>query len=157
MENKQGHENDFYNIGAMGCAQSIAFGISLQEKEKKVFVFDGDGAVLMQMGAFATIGHYAPEGFHHIIFDNQAHDSTGGQPTCSDTVKFNEIAVASGYKAGRIVETKEELEKVFPLFKKEKGPSLLVVKVKKGARGNLGRPVNLPVEYKKDFMKSVLD
>ena len=68
-------EHDFYNIGAMGCAQSIALGIALQKKDRKVFVFDGDGSVLMQMGGLATIGHYLPKNFYHIIFDNEAHDS----------------------------------------------------------------------------------
>jgi phosphonopyruvate decarboxylase len=157
IDKKQGHESDFYNIGAMGCAQSIALGIALQKKDKKVLVFDGDGAVLMQMGSITTAGHYTPKNFYHIIFDNQAHDSTGGQPTCSDTVNFIEVALACGYKTGEIVKTKEELEKVFPKFKKGKGPSILVVKVKKGARSDLGRPTKTPIEYKLDFMKSLLD
>ena len=154
---KQHMDHDFYNIGAMGCAQSIALGIALQQKKKKVFVFDGDGAVLMQTGAVATIGHYAPSNFYHVIFDNSAHDSTGGQPTCSDTVNFKEIALACNYKYANIANTKQELEKSIKNLITKKGPALLVVKVKKGARKDLGRPTKTPVEHKTEFMKAIKD
>lgn len=152
---KDGFDYDFYNIGAMGCAQSIALGVALEKKDKRVFVFDGDGAVLMQMGALATIGHCHPENFYHIIFDNNAHDSTGGQPTVSDTVDFVKIALACNYKSGKIVRNKKDLEKTLKELKK--GPTLIVVKVKKGARKDLGRPTMSPVEHKKHFMKYVVD
>ena len=79
---------DFYTVGSMGCSASIANSIALQKSGKKVFVFDGDGAVIMQMGALATIGHYKAKNLYHIVFDNAAHDSTGGQPTVSDTINF---------------------------------------------------------------------
>lgn len=145
--------HDFYNIGGMGCAQSIAFGIALNKKNKKVFVFDGDGSVLMQMGALATIGHYSPENFYHIIFDNRAHDSTGGQPTCSDTVCFDKVAVACNYRSVQVVDDKKSLEQVVEKIAERKGPSMLIVKVKKGARENLGRPVLTPKECKEKFMR----
>jgi phosphonopyruvate decarboxylase len=89
---KKDCQHDFYNIGAMGCAQSIAFGIALQHPKKSIIVFDGDGSLLMQLGALATIGHYKPKNLFHIVFDNTAHDSTGGQPTCADTVSFENVA-----------------------------------------------------------------
>jgi len=149
---KQGYQKDFYNIGAMGCTQSIALGIVLQKRDKKIFVLDGDGSVLMEMGALATIGHYSPENFHHIVFDNQAHDSTGGQPTCSDTVQFDRVALACNYKYAKVVEKKMALIKAIRECKREKGPSMLVVKVEKGAREDLGRPPKTPVEYKKNLM-----
>lgn len=145
--------HDFYNIGAMGCAQSIALGIALNKKDKKIFVFDGDGSVLMQMGGLATIGHYQPENFYHIVFDNQAHDSTGGQPTCSDTVSFNEIAKACNYKSAQVVEDKKSIENTVKNMLKNKGPSMLIIKVKKGARNNLGRPTMSQKEHKKKFME----
>ena len=151
--NKDECSHDFYNIGAMGCAQSIALGIALNKKNKKIFVFDGDGSILMQMGALATTGHYCPENFYHIIFDNQSHDSTGGQPTCSDTVNFDKIAQGCNYKFFQIVKDLDSLTKAIKSLKVKKGPSMLIIKVKKGARKDLGRPSIPPKEHKERFMK----
>ncbi len=151
--NKEDCSHDFYNIGAMGCAQSIAFGIALNKKNKKVFVFDGDGSVLMQMGALATIGHYSPKNFYHIIFDNQSHDSTGGQPTCSNTVCFDRVAQACNYKYVKIAADVASIEKAVKNLKKKNGPSMLVIKIKKGSRNNLGRPTLPPRKHKEKFMQ----
>ena len=146
-------KHDFYNIGAMGCAQSIAFSIALNHPEKKIWVFDGDGSVLMQMGALATIGHYAPENLYHIIFDNQAHDSTGGQPTNSDTVDFDKVALACNYRSAHVIQKAEDIRKTISKLKKQKGPLMIIIKVKKGARENLGRPSIPPKKHKELFMK----
>ncbi|MHA1874272.1 MAG: phosphonopyruvate decarboxylase [Candidatus Heimdallarchaeaceae archaeon] len=151
--NKEDCSKDFYNIGAMGCTQSIALGIALNKKDKKVFVFDGDGSVLMQMGALATIGSESPENLYHIIFDNNAHDSTGGQPTHSDSVEFDKIALACRYKSVKIVEDLSSLKEEVRRIKQKPGPSMIVVKVKKGSRKDLGRPTLLPIEHKNKFMK----
>ncbi len=83
---------DFLIVGSMGCSASIAAEIVLQKPEEEVYCFDGDGAVLMQMGALSTIGSYKPKNFTHVIFDNMSHDSTGGQPTNSEYVDFAEVA-----------------------------------------------------------------
>ena len=144
---------DFYTVGGMGCAASIALGIALQKPEKEIFVFDGDGAVIMQMGSLATIGHYKPSNFNHILFDNRAHDSTGGQKTVSDTVDFEKIALACGYNEAVTVKTKTDLKKVIKKSKLTKGPKLIVVKVKKGSRKDLGRPTTSPIENKENFMR----
>ena len=149
---KSGHKNDFYTVGSMGCASSIALGISFEKKERQVIIFDGDGAALMQMGSIATIGHYKPENLRHIIFDNNAHDSTGGQPTVSDTLKFEEIALACGYKRAVVVESRARLIDELTELKKARGPSLTVVKTRKGSRNTLGRPTTTPKENKQAFM-----
>jgi len=156
-EKKEGFELDFYNIGAMGCAQSIALGIALQKKDRSVFVFDGDGSVLMQMGSLATIGHYSPKNFYHIIFDNQAHDSTGGQPNSSESVNFEKVATACNYRFGKTVKNKDELEKIMQKIKNKKGPGIIIINVEKGSRKNLRRPTMTPVEHKKYFMKYLED
>lgn len=148
----QDHNKDFLTVGSMGCSASIANGIALQKPEKQVFVFDGDGAVVMQMGALATIGHYKPKNLYHIIFDNNAHDSTGGQPTVSDTLNFEQIALACGYKAAKTVEKKADLEEAIKKMKSSNGPQMLIVKVNKGARKDLGRPTTTPIENKEGFM-----
>jgi phosphonopyruvate decarboxylase len=97
---KQGHEKDFLTVGSMGHASSIAVGIALFKGKRQVYCLDGDGSVIMHMGAMATCGQNAPSNFKHIIFNNGVHDSVGGQPTDagSSTFSFTEIAKACGYK-----------------------------------------------------------
>ncbi len=147
--------HDFYTVGSMGCAASIAFGVSLQKPNKKVFVFDGDGSIIMQLGSLATIGHYKPSNFNHIIFDNRAHDSTGGQKTVSKTVDFKQIALSCGYKNVKEVKDKKELIDYLKKIDSYSGPNMIIIKVAKGARKNLGRPTTTPVENKKNFMRFI--
>jgi phosphonopyruvate decarboxylase len=150
--NGQGHDKDFLTVGSMGCSVSIANGIALSNIKKPIFVFDGDGAVIMQMGALATIGHYKPKNLYHIIFDNESHDSTGGQPTVSSTLDFEKIALACGYNGAKTLKTKDEIKIAIKDIKTKCGPQMLVVKVNKGARKDLGRPTSTPIENKKAFM-----
>lgn len=149
---RSGKPRDFYTVGSMGCASAIAFGVALNS-DKPVFIFDGDGAALMQMGSFATIGHYQPRNLYHIVFDNNCHDSTGGQPTVSNTVDFKQIALACGYKTARTVQTQQELIAAIKGIEDSEGPGLIVAKVRKGARKDLGRPTTTPIENKGEFMK----
>ncbi len=144
---------DFYTVGSMGCSASIANSIALQKPEKKIFIFDGDGAVLMQMGALSTIGHYKAKNLYHVIFDNTCHDSTGGQPTVSSTVDFKQIALSCGYRNAIKIETKDALIKTVKETKEKQGPNLFIVKVNKGARQDLGRPTTTPIENKEAFMQ----
>lgn len=151
LRNEQAY--DFYTVGSMGCASSIAHAVALAKKDRRVFVFDGDGAALMQLGALSTIGHYPADNFYHIIFDNQAYDSTGEQPTVSDTVDFEKIALACGYKSAKTTRTKQELQIALNQLKIVQGPHMLIVKVKKGARKELGRPKSKPIENKEAFIR----
>ena len=144
---------DFYTVGGMGCASSIALGIALQRPDRNVVVFDGDGAALMQMGSMATMGHYRPANLTHILFDNEAHDSTGGQMTVSGTVNFEKIARACGYRYAKVVTLEKELVLALEEMKSLEGPRMLVVQVEKGARQELGRPTTTPVKNKKEFMR----
>jgi len=142
----------FYNIGSMGCSSSIGLSIALN-REEKVILFDGDAATIMQMGALTTIGKYSPPNLLHIIFDNQAHESTGGQPTNASVVNFVNVALACNYKSGLIVKTKEELLNSLKNLENKEGPNLIILKIKMGSRSNLQRPNKNPVEYKGEFMK----
>jgi len=90
-------ENQFYMIGSMGCASSLGLGLALSQPDRRVYVLDGDGALLMRMGALATIGYQRPENLVHILLDNQCHESTGGQSTVAHSVEFCSIAAACGY------------------------------------------------------------
>ncbi|MDY6934152.1 MAG: phosphonopyruvate decarboxylase [Spirochaetota bacterium] len=143
---------DFYTVGSMGCSASVALGIALQKPQRNIFIFDGDGAVLMQMGSLATIGHYKPKNLKHVIFDNASHDSTGGQPTVSSTVNFKEIALSCGYINATEVKTREELIIECKKMKDEEGPNLLVVNINRGSRKDLGRPTTSPIQNKITFM-----
>jgi len=152
QEMAQGHDKDFLTVGSMGHASSIALGIALQKPQQQVYCFDGDGAAIMHMGAFATIGKAKPHNFRHIIFNNFAHDSVGGQPTAADAIDLPAIALANGYLAAFRAETEVEIIEHLQKIKAQPGPVLLEIRCNKGARDNLGRPTRTPLENKKDFM-----
>ena len=103
------------------------------------------------MGALSTISSLRPKNFRHIVFNNFAHDSVGGQPTAAFNINIPEIAKANGYKDAFSAETKDEIIEKFNKIKGMSGPVLLEVKVNKGAREDLGRPTKTPIENKKDF------
>ncbi len=145
------HRKDFYMVGSMGCAASIGFAIALQKKERKVIVLDGDGALIMQMGSLATIGYESPSNLIHIVFDNESHDSTGGQPTVSPSLNIKEIALNCNYKNAEIVISKKQLIHELEKIKNIEGPSLLVLKVNQGSRKDLGRPKNTFIKLKNNF------
>ncbi|MFQ6041273.1 MAG: phosphonopyruvate decarboxylase [Candidatus Poribacteria bacterium] len=148
--------NQLYVVGSMGCASSIALGVALYQPEKKVIVLDGDGAALMRLEAMASIGHYRPSNLLHVIFDNESHESTGGQATLSPTVQFIEIAAACGYRSSVKVFTPGKLSDIIQQSLAEKGPHLIHVKVKRGSDPSLGRPTVTPVQVKERFMKLIL-
>jgi phosphonopyruvate decarboxylase len=147
----ESHEKDFLMVGSMGCASSFAAEIALQKPDRSVYIFDGDGAVIMSEGSLSTIGHYSPKNLFHIVFDNDSYESTGGQPTTASTVNFEQLALANGYKHTRSVETNENLITTFQEMDSLKGPKMLIVKVAKGARKELGRPTTTPIQNKKAF------
>lgn len=144
--------HDFYTVGSMGCAASIAHAVALTRPNRPVYVFDGDGALLMQLGALATIGYYQPANLTHFVFDNAAHDSTGGQPTASPAVDIVAVARACSYQAAIRVSTPEELESALT-SRRHPGPAMVVVAVEKGSRKDLGRPTTTPIENKLRFME----
>lgn len=144
---------DFYTVGSMGCASSIGLGIALSSAQKQIVIIDGDGAGLMQLGTMATIGNNKPENLVHILIDNNAHDSTGGQKTSSDTVDFEAVAKNCGYTYTCHADSEETLMKALSDIKKTKGLWFLSIQCKLGTRSNLGRPTTTPVENKIAFMK----
>ena len=149
----QGHEKDFLTVGCMGHASSLALGIALQDPSRSVYCIDGDGAMIMHMGSFAIIGKTQPPNFKHIVINNFAHDSVGGQPTAADHINIPQIAVGNGYKAAFSAHTKEEVSEAMEKIKKNVGPVLLEIQCHQGARDNLGRPTRTPIENKQDFMR----
>jgi len=145
-----GHARDFLTVGSMGHASFIALSIALQKSLLQVTCLDGDGAALMHMGSFAAIGTKKPRNYCHIVLNNGAHDSVGGQPTIAPFIDIPSVARACGYTKVYQVKTKKELIKI--LAKKNEGLTFIEVKVKKGARKDLGRPKSSPQENKEAFM-----
>jgi len=146
-------KNQLYVVGSMGCAAGIGFGIQHVRPKQRVIVLDGDGAALMKMGTITTIGHYKPEQFIHIILDNEAYESTGGQHSVSPSVNFCKIAAACGYLQCYRTDTENDLLNIIRSAKKLSGPSLIHVKVSSGSASDLGRPTLKPYQVKERFMK----
>ena len=152
----QGHERDFLTVGSMGHASQIALGIAMAKPDRKVWCFDGDGAAIMHMGSMAIVANKAPKNYVHVVFNNGAHDSVGGQPTVGLKIDLPAVAKAVGYKAAITVTSKDELEKELSTLNSQLstlgGPVLLEVKVKTGNRKDLGRPTSTPIHNKESFM-----
>lgn len=149
----QGHERDFLTVGSMGHASQIALGIALEKKDRKVWCFDGDGATIMHMGSLAIVASKKPSNYIHVVFNNGAHDSVGGQPTVGLKIDLPAVAKAVGYNATYSVSTKEQLQKLLQdISSAKQGPVLLEIKVKKGNRKDLGRPTTTPIENKEALM-----
>ncbi len=148
----QGHERDFLTVGSMGHASQIALGIALAQPERRVWCFDGDGATIMHMGSMAIVGNKSPKHYVHVVFNNGAHDSVGGQPTVGLKIDLPAIAKAVGYKAAYSEDNKIDLEAILRNTNGFESPTLLEVKVKKGNRKDLGRPTTTPIQNKEALM-----
>ena len=149
----QGHERDFLTVGSMGHASQIALVIALEKTDRRVCCFDGDGAALMHLGSVAIIADKAPENFVHVIFNNGAHDSVGGQPTVGLKVNLAGIAKAAGYKDAVSVTTADDLGSALKALKTMRGPVLLEVRVHRGNRKDLGRPTTTPIQNRDALME----
>ena len=153
----QGHERDFLTVGSMGHASQIALGMALAQPGRRVWCFDGDGATVMHMGSLAIVADKAPRNLIHVVFNNGAHDSVGGQPTVGLKIDLPAVAKAVGYRAAYSVEDKATLAVVLSEAKDLAGPVLIEVKVRKGNRKDLGRPTTTPVQNKEALMAFLKD
>ncbi len=147
-----GHQRDFLTVGGMGHASQIASGIALARPERTVVCLDGDGAVLMHAGALAISADCA--NLLHIVLNNAAHDSVGGQPTKGNVLHFDDMACVFGYRhADYAISAGELSEKLTRMLKRSEGSALLEVRCQRGARKDLGRPDRSPRQNKSDFMQ----
>jgi len=144
----------FYMIGSMGLASSIGLGIALKDTGRKVFVFDGDGNILMNLGSLTTIGSLKPKNLIHVIFDNSVHESTGSQPTNTNFVSIEKIAKTCNYNHTFTTKTKNDFEKILRKIKKLNGPIMIVVKIQKSNNKKSPRINYEPIEIKERFMLS---
>ncbi len=148
----QGHQYDFLTVGSMGHSSSIALGIALNKPSTRVWCIDGDGAVLMHMGAMAVIGSQRPENLVHVVLNNGAHETVGGMPTVASGMDLVAIARACGYPVAVSVDTPEELDEALLMAKRAGCLTLIEVKCAIGARADLGRPTTTALENKRGFM-----
>ena len=144
-------KNSFLTVGGMGHAISIATGIALSKPKKKIICLDGDGAMLMHMGSSATSAQL--NNILHILFNNNCHDSVGGQKTSSDKVNFLKIAKGFGYKNIYSLSNTKMIGKTLKKALKKKTNTFIEIKCTVGHRENLTRPKNSPQYNKKIFME----
>ncbi|MDP3395323.1 MAG: phosphonopyruvate decarboxylase [Methanoregula sp.] len=140
-------------VGSMGHASSIALGIALEHNDRTVFCIDGDGSIIMHMGSLGIIGHASPKNFVHIVMNNGAHESVGGQPTVGFFIGLADIAKASGYPNVARVASEGELKCQLEALRNLDGPVFLEIRICTGSRENLGRPDRSLMEIKKEFME----
>ena len=136
----------------MGHSSCIALGIVLNNSETKVWCIDGDGAILMHMGAMAVIGANSPDNLIHVVINNGAHETVGGMPTVAASMDMVGVAKSCGYSNAVCVENFAELDRELTEAKKRKGLTLIEVKCSIGARNDLGRPTTTAIENKINFM-----
>ncbi len=144
---------DFLNVGSMGHISSIALGVALSQPKQRVFCLDGDGSLLMHMGSLAIIGASRAHNLIHIVLNNGAHESVGGQPTVAAQLDIPALAKASGYAACWQASNLRQLQESLIKIAEQAGPILLEVKVGLSSRANLGRPTTTPLENKHAFME----
>ena len=147
------HARDFLTVGSMGHSSSIALGVALQKPETKVWCIDGDGAVLMHMGAMAILGSQKPKNLIHIVINNGAHETVGGMPTAAANMDLPAIARACGYAYAASVCDADALDKELAAARERGALSLIEVKCAIGARDDLGRPTTTALENKQNFMQ----
>jgi len=146
--------NQLYMVGSMGCVVPFALGLALARPDLRVVALDGDGAALMRMGAFATVGAYGPPNLQHLLLDNGAHDSTGGQATVSPQVSFAGVAAACAYAASFETDDVEHISAWLdapPLA----GPRFARLLTRTGTPDDLPRPSITPVEVKLRLMQHI--
>lgn len=139
-----------YQVGSMGCAAGMGLGVAVNA-DRPVVVLDGDGAALMKMGTLGTIGAYRPKNLIHIVFDNGAYESTGGQPTVSPSVDFAGVAIACGYPSAFSCDDLTGFETAVKGALATDGPHLIHIKVARGTIEGLGRPKVDPADVARRF------
>lgn len=148
----QSHQYDFLTVGSMGHSSSIALGVALHQPHRRIWCIDGDGAVLMHMGAMAVVGAHHPQNLVHIVINNGAHETVGGMPTVMNRCDLVGIARACGYPHAVSVDNFEALDGALQAAKNRHELSFIEVKSAIGARENLGRPTIPARQNKENFM-----
>ncbi len=148
-------QRDFLTVGSMGHTASIALGMALGQPGRRVLCLDGDGSVLMHLGAVPIIGHLKPPNLVHVLLNNAAHESVGGQPTVAGQLDFAAIAAGCGYQHYYRADTPAALSECWERIRHQSGPFLVEIRLRTGSRRDLGRPTNTPSQNKRNFIAHV--
>ena len=152
------HKYDFLTVGSMGHSSSNAYGLAISQPKRTVICLDGDGAMLMHLGSLAIEGTSRLPNLKHIVINNGAHDSVGGQPTVGHQIDLQAIARGCGYANAYSASSLKELhDAIQSMHIKESTSYFLEVKVKKGYRSDLGRPSTSPLQNKMAFMSPLVE
>lgn len=157
MNHGESHKQDFLTVGSMGHAAMIALGVARQVPKRRVWCLDGDGAAIMHMGLFATLGSYGTDNLVHVIINNKMYESVGRVATTADGVDFCQVAYNCSYQQVLRVNSPDELHQSLIDIRNQTGLTLLEVCVNSISRKNLGRPTTSPQDNKEAFMKFVMD
>lgn len=152
VEDSPGH---FYMVGSMGCISPIGLGLALAQPSRRFVAIDGDGALLMRMGALATNAYYHPPNLLHLVLDNGEYESTGGQTTVSPQVDFVGLAKAAGYPLSVSVHTLDEMQQALLDWQAHPQLTFVHLQIRPGSAAKLGRPGRTPVEIKERLMAFV--
>ena len=151
----QGHDHDFLTVGSMGHCSQIALGIAQRQPSRSVFCLDGDGAMIMHMGSLAIIGSQQPSNLRHVVINNGAHDSVGGQPTAAAVIDIPAVAMACGYRNAAVATSDAEIVQGVAMLRAQPGPALLEIRVASSAHTDAGRPTSTPIENRTGFMRAL--
>ncbi len=148
--------SNFYMLGSMGLASSIGLGLAMAQPDKEVIVLEGDGNLLMNLGVLASIAASGAANLRHVVFDNGAHESTGGQKTISDVAPLERIALAAGYPQAARVDAPEAIPAALQDLREAGGPTMLLVETEIGSRPAPERVAQPPSQLTRRFRKTVL-
>jgi thiamine pyrophosphate-dependent acetolactate synthase large subunit-like protein len=149
--NVRDRAENFYMIGSMGLLNAVGLGLALQSPSHTIWVIEGDGSALMSLGTLPLIATYRPHNFIHVVLDNEAYESTGGQPSISSTVDLAGLAGAAGYARVWRVNDSAALQKALQEALSSNELTFLLAKVTGRAPEGLGRVSLTPEEIKHRF------
>jgi thiamine pyrophosphate-dependent acetolactate synthase large subunit-like protein len=150
-----GHrEGNFYMLGSMGHASSIALGVALARPKRRVIALDGDGSLIMNMGILATVRELNPSNFMHVVLDNGVYNTTGQQPSAAAVVELSKIAKAAGYRTVAVAKTTAQVRRSARRLLASRGPAMLIVKVRPGENPGLVRIPLTPGQIRRQFRRS---
>jgi thiamine pyrophosphate-dependent acetolactate synthase large subunit-like protein len=148
-------KENFYLLGSMGLASSVALGVAINHPNRRVITLDGDGNLLMGFGNLALIGSISPSNLVHVVLDNHAYGTTGNQPTISSKLSLDKIALSSGYKCSVLADTPQTLLEAIYQSLHQPGPHFVLVKVSREVPQSCPRIPFSAEEMKKRFKSSI--
>lgn len=147
-----GHRpQNFYMLGSMGLAFPIALGVALAQPGRRVFALEGDGSLLMQLGALSTIAALKPKNLTMIVMDNGVYQITGAQPTpAANVADIVAIAIGSGLANSAWAADEEDFERLVDDAMAATEPGLIAVRI--DDKPGVGTTRRDPVQIRERFM-----